>query len=224
MYYNYFKNIENKYKKQLSKQKPVVIRLDGRNVTKSGKYNFYSKNLFSAALESVGTYFVEHFHCIVYIAMDEISFIFENPDDFFAIYEDNNTLYCSNLFLLDFIKLFWTICPNEKFGVTIFNIEKNKIESYIKYRKSLCYNCAIHYYAKHNIQKQYYVNKKLAEIVDYLKENDLYKNIETKEEFLYGKLVTKSENKMGIKIKRNPEDNINNIECSKPISCKKIIS
>lgn len=190
MKFNYFKNIENKYRTQLSRKKPLIIRLDGHNVTKNPDMKFMGDNTFTKSLAKAGEDIIKVFNdCKVYVALDEISFIFTNPSEFFERYDDCNTTDCSNLFLLDFVKLFWNYYYGTNFGVSIFNINSDKIESYIKYRQKSAYNTAIFYYAKRYIPKKYYVGKSLNDVVQYLKENDLLKNIEKDDVFLNGKLI-----------------------------------
>lgn len=190
MRFNYFKTIENKYRNQLSKNKPLVIRIDGKNITKSWKYDLFHENGFLNITEMIARNMIKYFNkCKIYVALDEINFIFEDPNVFFDRYEDTDALYCSNIFLQDFVKIFWNYYPEVKFGISIFNIENDKINSYLKYRKSCCYNAAVYYYCKRNLPKDVYVNKKLSDIVKYLKENNLYQQLEDNKLFLNGKVI-----------------------------------
>ena len=41
---NYFGNLENKYDLKMNKKKPIVIFVDGKDITKSSKYNLMAEN------------------------------------------------------------------------------------------------------------------------------------------------------------------------------------
>lgn len=190
MGFNYFKTVENKYRTQLSRKKPLVVRLDGKNITKSRHYDLMHENGFLATTEMIANALLKIFpKCKIYIALDEINFIFTDPNVFFNRYEDTDAMYCANIFLQDFVKVFWNYYPEIKFGISVFNIDEDKIDSYIRYRKKCCYNAAIFYYAKRNLIKKNYVGKKLQEVVNFLQTENLYSDLEKNKTFLYGKLI-----------------------------------
>ena len=192
--FNYFKTIELKYKYQLSKKKPIVIRFDGRNITKSNTYDLSKKNAFTSALLSATKIIVDKFeNCIAYVAIDEVNFIFSDPKEFFDMYTDNSDSlqYCLSIFQQHFLNIFWKEVPDVFFGVSIFNIPNDKIDSYLSYRKSSAYNVAVTYFAKRNIPKERYKNKKQSDILDCIKELGKYNQFVAYTHFSQGTIFTK---------------------------------
>lgn len=190
--FNYFKTVELKYKYQLSKKNPIVVRFDGKNITKSKQYDISQKNQFSINLIETTKRIVKEFnHCIAYVAMDEVNFIFQEPKEFFDYYTDNSDSlqYCLSIFQQHFLSIFWKEMPNIFFGVSMFNIPKDKINSYIAYRKTSAYNVAITYFAKRHLEKSKYVNKKQVEILNEIKQKKLYSLFSAYKHFVEGTLI-----------------------------------
>ena len=80
--FDYFKTIEDKYKNRYSTKKPLVIRLDGRGVTKNKGINLLSlkEDSFRGVLNETAKIISKRYNCIAYAHCDEISFIFEEPE------------------------------------------------------------------------------------------------------------------------------------------------
>lgn len=59
MWSNYFYNIQKKYSMRVSLNNPLVIRLDGKNVTKSKQLDLldYSDNSYSSVMQKTVSYF-----------------------------------------------------------------------------------------------------------------------------------------------------------------------
>ena len=87
MWIDYFYEIQKKYTMKLSSNKTLVIRLDGKDVTKDENINFlYShKGGFLYALKDAAKYFSKKYRCYAYCGTDEISFILENPKLLFKV-------------------------------------------------------------------------------------------------------------------------------------------
>ena len=190
--FNYFKTIELKYKYQLSKSKPIIVRFDGKNITKSTRYNLSKKNEFTSALISTTEQMVKHFsNCIAYIAIDEVNLIFKDPDEFFEHYTTNSDSlqYCLSMVQQEFLNIFWRMIPDIYFGVSIFNIPSDKVDSYIKYRKTSAFNVAVTYFAKRKFNKEQYQNKKQKDIINIIKEHRLYEEFCQYKEFVEGVLI-----------------------------------
>ena len=81
MWNNYFYQIQKKYSMRLSQKEPLVIRLDGKDVTKSKELNllYKFKGSFFYAFEQSAKYFSKKYNCYALFGTDEISFIIENP-------------------------------------------------------------------------------------------------------------------------------------------------
>ena len=81
MWNSYFYQIQKKYNMKVSTKEPLVIRLDGKDVTKDASINFlYSyKDSFLEVLEKTAYYFSKKYHCYALFGTDEINFIFIKP-------------------------------------------------------------------------------------------------------------------------------------------------
>lgn len=194
-FFNYFFQVEKKYNYQLSKSKPIVLRLDGKNITKSKNIDFSSPNKFSETLINVATEIINEFEkCISYVALDEVSFIFTDPNEFYQAFADktDSLQYCLSIFQQYFLQKFWSKYPDVLFGVSVFNIPKDKTESYLKYRKSLCFNNAVVYFAKKHKNLFKYKDRKVKEIYEEIMESKFKDIISLYPVFLYGKEIRKS--------------------------------
>ncbi len=190
--FNYFKTIELKYKYQLSKSKPIVVRFDGKNITKSKQFDLSKKNEFTSALLSTTEQIVNRFDsCIAYVAIDEVNIIFTDPNDFFNYYTTNSDSlqYCLSMIQQDFLSIFWKHIPDIFFGVSIFNIPKEKVDSYIKYRKTSAYNVAVTYFAKRHFEKTLYQNKKQKEILSLIENSGITKQFYNYNHFTNGTII-----------------------------------
>ena len=157
MWSNYFLQIKKKYSMQVSSKEPLVINLDGKNVTGNSKINIIEiyKGSFRDILEQSARYFSKKYTCFAIFGADEISFIFEEPmkliDD---LNSDRNTFsteivsvfsqyffdyFNSNLNNTD--KIFW--------HGKCFSIHLNKINSFIKYKSRLMQVLTTTYFLKH---------------------------------------------------------------------------
>lgn len=193
--FNYFKTIELKYKYQLSKSKPIVVRFDGKNITKSNQFDLSVKNKFTSALLSSTEQIVKKFSkCTAYVAIDEVNLIFEDAKEFFDYYTTNSDSlqYCLSMIQQDFLSTFWKLIPNVFFGVSIFNIPANKVNSYIKYRKTSAYNVAVTYFAKRHFKKEIYQNKKQNEILSTIKQSNMYQTFCNYNHFINGTIIDDS--------------------------------
>ena len=81
MWHSYFRQIQNKYSMRISLKNPLVIRLDGKNVTKNKSLDLLNnyEGSFLYNLEKTVKYFAQKYHCYAIFGSDEVSFIFINP-------------------------------------------------------------------------------------------------------------------------------------------------
>ena len=65
----------------ISTKEPLVIRLDGKNVTKNKDIDLFNnyKGSFAEQLERTVEYFTSKYHCLAIFGSDEVSFVFTNP-------------------------------------------------------------------------------------------------------------------------------------------------
>lgn len=160
MWNSYFFQIQSKYSMRVSFKNPLVIRLDGKDVTKNKKYdllNNYEGN-FRNTLEKAAEFFTRKYKCLAILGSDEISFIFTDP---LVVISDldkekwntsNEIISVFSQYFFDYFnehnkqsKVFW--------HGKCFSIRNEKINSYIKFRSSIIKNVMTTYFlSKYNIK------------------------------------------------------------------------
>lgn len=160
MWNSYFFQIQSKYSMRMSFKNPLVIRLDGKDVTKNKKYdllNNYEGN-FRNTLERTAEFFTRKYKCLAILGSDEISFIFTDP---LVVISDldkekwntsNEIISVFSQYFFDYFnehnkqsKVFW--------HGKCFSIRNEKINSYIKFRSSIIKNVMTTYFlSKYNIK------------------------------------------------------------------------
>lgn len=154
--FNYFKTIEDKYKSKISVNKPLVIRLDGKNICSNKSINLLdeTEGSFSDILKKTCKHFSDKFSCIVYFATDEINMIFQNPKMLQMIYKSIDTQKIVSLISQEVFNYFnknYNKYNPIYFDARCFNIPKWKVRSYIKYRRQFGKNVLTTYYAKQRL-------------------------------------------------------------------------
>ena len=160
MWNSYFFQIQSKYSMRVSFKNPLVIRLDGKDVTKNKKYdllNNYEGN-FRNTLEKTAEFFTRKYKCLAILGSDEISFIFTDP---LVVISDldkekwntsNEIISVFSQYFFDYFnehnkqsKVFW--------HGKCFSIRNEKINSYINVRTSIIKNVMTTYFlSKYNIK------------------------------------------------------------------------
>ena len=157
MWNNYFYNIQKKYSMRVSTKEPLVIRLDGKDVTKNKNIDLINRldNSFLDALEKSVAYFSSLYNCYAIYGSDEVSFIFPEP---FKVIEDLSSDKCtsSNEIISVFSQYFFQYFNHfDKHKIVYwhakcFSIREEKLISYIKYRSRIIENVLATYFLKHN--------------------------------------------------------------------------
>ena len=156
MWSSYFFQIQNKYSMRVSLKNPLVIRFDGKNVTKDSTIDLLSQNTnsFLNALEKTVKYFTYKYGGISIFGTDEVSFIFTNP---IKVIEDlDKEKYAKTneiiaLFSQYFYDYFNEVYNNDKkifWHGKCFSINLDKVNSYIKYRSGIIKNVITTYFLK----------------------------------------------------------------------------
>jgi len=182
MWNNYFLQIQNKYIMRVSINKPLVIKLDGKEVTKSKEINLLdnSKNGFLKSLEMSAKYFTFKYKALAVLGSDEINFIFLSP---MLLLEDlhegkSKTNGIISLFSQYFFDYFNNIYEGQKifWHGKCFSISENKINSYIRFRSGVIKTVLTTYFLKRNNIKN--AGKiKLDEKIEMCKKNDGYEKL-----------------------------------------------
>ena len=155
MWRNYFFQIQSKYNMRVSLTEPLVIRFDGKDVTKSKDINFFEiyNGSFTDAFEKTVKYFTEKYHGFSIFGSDEVSFIFPNP---MLVIADLDVDKCNrtNEIIALFSQLFFHHFNSLYIKDTIFwhgkcfSIPSEKLKSYIKYRSGNIKNVMVTYFLK----------------------------------------------------------------------------
>ena len=144
MWNSYFYQIRKKYSMRVSTKKPLVINLDGKDLTKDFNIKIldFTEGGFLDILERTVQYFSRKYKCIAIFGADEVSFIFEEPMGLINDMNSDGNTYSSEIisvfsqYFFEYFnhfnlyrKIFW--------HGKCFSIEKEKIESYLKYKSKL---------------------------------------------------------------------------------------
>lgn len=149
---NYFEHIENKYDLKINKNNPIVIFLDGKNITKSFEYNLLleDKNSFNDILEQTVKYFTIVYDCMAISGVDEVSFIFQDTNKLKNIAKKYKTHELISIFSQQFFRYF-----NNRYSkgsvywhCKCSNIPKGKVNSYIKHRSLQIFELETTYFLK----------------------------------------------------------------------------
>lgn len=162
---------------------PVIILLDGKNVTKnheqfpllSNEDNF-TRNIFNigkSIVDSMG------FTSTVYAMTDEISFLFKKPHELIKYFNvGNGSEYILSLFFQTFLKEFWNIYPSVYMKACMFSLPEENMERYLQFRKELCYDNGVFYVAKEFLDSKEYYGCSTTYVEGLLKEKGLYHYLE----------------------------------------------
>jgi len=145
MWSNYFLQIKKKYSMQVSSKEPLVINLDGKNVTGNSEINILEiyKGSFRNILEQSAKYFSQRYNCFAIFGADEISFIFEEPMKLIdTLNSDKNTFSTEIIsvfsqYFFDYFNNCYDSNDKVFWHGKCFSIHLNKINSFIKYKSKL---------------------------------------------------------------------------------------
>lgn len=174
--FNFFKNIENRYKSKISLKKPLVIRFDGKGVTKNIYINLIDERegSFSDCLKKTAKYMSEKYRCVSYVSNDEINLVFESPVILNRLFKSVDIQKINSLISQEIFYVFNKFMNTKNpiyFDCRCFNIPENKIDSYLLYRANSSANTSLQYFAKKNIEKEKRHGIQLNLIEQYLEKN-----------------------------------------------------
>lgn len=155
MWNSFFSNIQKKYSMKLSTKQPLIVRFDGKDVTKNANIDLLdlSKNSFYDNLKKTSKYFTEKYNCLAIFGSDEISFIIEKPNTLLKDLSSDSTNF-SNEVISVFSQYFFQYFSHFDSTKIIFwhgkcfSIPKGKEISYIKYRARIIENVITTYFLK----------------------------------------------------------------------------
>lgn len=156
MWNNYFYQIRKKYSMRLSTKNPLVINLDGKDVTKNKNMNIIiniNNQSFLNKLEKTVEYFTDKYECLAIYGADEVSFIFEEPMKLINDLNTDQSTYSTEVISV-FSQYFYDYYNNCDLHQKIFwhgkcfSIPEGKIKSYIKYKSKLIQVLVTTYFLK----------------------------------------------------------------------------
>lgn len=153
-WFNYFNNMRNKYNMRVSANKPVIIFLDAKDITKSMNHNLITenKNSFNDIFEQTIKYFTIKLNCMAISGIDEVSFIFEDGKKIkeFVASKKYKAHELVSVFSQCFYKYFNDRYESEPiyWHCKCSNIPKGKFKSYIKFRNISIYDLKLAYFLK----------------------------------------------------------------------------
>lgn len=172
MWNSYFYMWQKKYNMKVSTKKPLVLRFDGKDITKNKEINlmYDFKGSFLNTLKKTAIYFTQKYNCYAIHGADEISFIFPEPmllvkdldpsdesthsNEIIALFSQNLFSYFNIHF--DGENIFW--------HGKCFSIPEEKLISYLKFRSGIIRNVMATYFLKsYNIPR--IPNEKLNKII-----------------------------------------------------------
>lgn len=187
MWRNYFLQIQNKYNMRLSISEPLVIRFDGKDVTKDNTINLFDiyNGSFTDSVEKTVRFFTAKYHAFAIFGSDEISFIFPNPMTIISdldIEKSNRSNKIISLFSQYLFNYFNSLYKGRTifWDVKAFSIHKEKLNSYIKYRSGSLKNVVYTYFLKK--KKVIIGNKTLQELICESQKFEDYKMLKKIEE------------------------------------------
>lgn len=151
---NYFVKIQNKYNLKLSINKPLVIFLDGKDITKSLNHNLIleSKKSFNDIFDQTIKHLSKQFNCLAISGVDEVSFIIE--DHSLLKKKLNYKNFKTHDIVSLFSQLFYKYFNDRYINKPVYwhckcsNIPKGKIKSYIRYRSLTIFELKLTYFLK----------------------------------------------------------------------------
>lgn len=173
-YYDLWDAKDKSYGK-IETEKPIVIFLDGKDVTKHhdtypmiGKYNFTEMMMHYGyeLVKEIGA------DAVIYASLDEISFIFSEPDKLTHYIKDDSKSCIGALFVQKFVEKFWKY-KKAYFKSTVFNIDSENIGRWIEFRKAVGDNTGLMYVAKEYLPMDLYKGKSGIELERLLCETGL---------------------------------------------------
>ena len=153
-----FSDIERAQRVYLDPALPLVIRMDGKGVTRDHEvYHLipcaeWRGPFFEAAKQTVEHYGSElrgTGSAVIFCGMDEINIIYSRGSDFLGLFDDTNAIYAAVMFLQEFTRRLRRMKGRETdFGISIFSIQPGQEEEYLSLRAAYVRKSALDYIAK----------------------------------------------------------------------------
>lgn len=168
----YFRNYEDKYNPLLSFKNPVVIKARV-NIDKNDiKFNVGSITEIDSIVRKVASDLSNKYNCIAFSSFNEINLIIEDPSSL----SNNNKLdthQIVSLFSQEIFMLYNRFTHNQKtkfVSVNTFNIFKDRVNSYLYSRQSICFSNYVCLLSSKLFPKSQIINKSNEEMLAVLED------------------------------------------------------
>lgn len=176
----YEKGIRQKFTKEM----PVLIRFDGKDVTKDkARWDLTDRGGFTYAVyhaaAAAGRKYDPEVH--VFAILDEATLIFSNTEALLSYFDDGDVTYISGILLQEFLHALTKYRATQDnppmFGLTAVSVTQEYVSSYIQHRKHLAADACRIYYAKQVLGPDFKVDGSMP-AGHILEENGLAKGYE----------------------------------------------
>lgn len=152
MGFNYFGLIEDKYCYNVTLKKPIIVRLDGKGITKNLQINMLDESYggFAYAMINTARDISEKYNALVSVSTDEINLIFYDSLVVYEMFKSTKVQKISSLISQEVFAIFNSYYKGNTvfFDARTFNVLDNKIKSYISYRSKTTFCVCNTYVAK----------------------------------------------------------------------------
>lgn len=149
----FFHKIESKYNIQLNRNRPFVVRLDGRHITGNKQINLLddSEGTFTYALKMACKRMSANF--LIYMATDEVNIIVLDSAAYIKTLKHNYAQEATACIAQEFSYIFHQYYTKGfvMFAGRAFSLYKDNVYSYLIYRKHSNTNVLLNYYLKREL-------------------------------------------------------------------------
>ncbi len=156
MWNSYFYMWQKKYNMKVSTKKPLVLRFDGKDITKNKEISliYDYKGSFLNTLKQTAIYFTKKYNCYAILGADEISFIIPEPmlvikdlDPSDESTHANEIIALFSQYLFEYFNIHFN-GDNIFWHGKCFSIPNEKLVSYLKFRSGIIKNVMATYFLK----------------------------------------------------------------------------
>lgn len=183
----YFGRLIREQLSGLSFDRPLVLFIDGRDITKNHKTYHLMTGKFMETMVQAAQSAAGNISCYIYALLDEVSIVFPNPRKLLQRNEYSYHDEVCGFFLQEFCKEFWKTYPEVRFHVKAYNLASGQdIQEFFLWRKERSRLALLVYIAKDYFEPSIYRGKSAEELEAFLKEKGL---LTSRKAFLSGQFA-----------------------------------
>lgn len=183
----YFGKLIREQLMRLFFDRPLILFIDGRDITKNHQTYHLMTGKFMDAMVKAAESAAGDVPCYIYALLDEVSIVFPNPQKLLQRNEYSYHDEVCGFFLQDFCREFWKTYPEVRFHIKAYNLASSKdIQEFFLWRKERSRLALLVYIAKDYFDPSVYHGKSAEELESFLKEKGL---LTSRKAFLSGQFV-----------------------------------